>query len=520
MFLCTFVNRKSLIYYKNESKNNERNAFMKDIQSILVNPFKLLNDVLSIPLPSYKMSYMSIISDTFKDLFDIIYDGDVMESAVSDFLDQDAIKDRAEKLIANPNALIFLQFIEYFSKDINELQKDIALKMFSCSKEIQKKVSAYKRLYSNMSIDERGISAEINTHCLDLNDKTSMMVARFIKTSIESVVYLLLGKNHEVEMKNKIEIDLARKEVNKLDSKSGVDLKHHKKSVESDKDFSKLILKYRAGLTAMILAINSNNNLEDYIDFKKKKINSVKIIKINKKKFRNNSVFDSNAVPSDSIVFKKRFVSYLIKWVSDNIYELLEKLYKISDMDYIEYDVKLSYLDSIIYELSNIVLGILYDRDIPVSIMYFEILSVYNDMHGYDIKLLRKIKNIKNQSMELDNRLMNSNENEAITLDTLFKLVYLVSTKKPKSNNIISFDADTRYNDKDIILKMIELLGKAIIKSDEISDIFSIFINCNGTTRTINSYLSYEQLVGITAINYYAFITGSKNIRKFINKIV
>ena len=81
--------------------------------------------------------------------------------------------------------------------------------------------------------------------------------------------------------------------------------------------------------------------------------------------------------------------------------------------------------------------------------------------------------------MELDNRLMNSNENEAITLDTVFKLVYLVSTKEPRSNDIISFDVDTRYDDKDIILNMIEELGKAILKSDEISEFILKFLNSN-----------------------------------------
>ena len=105
---------------------------------------------------------------------------------------------------------------------------------------------------------------------------------------------------------------------------------------------------------------------------------------------------------------------------------------------------------------------------------------------------------------------------------TLFKLSYcmIIGKVKPKKIEIDSLEGLTIKN-KVLIKKLLRTLGRELIeKKDELNPMFDAYVQCNPMIWSTIDQSEVEVVMGIYGLTFYGWVTGSKEIMRYIEKML
>jgi hypothetical protein len=160
------------------------------------------------------------------------------------------------------------------------------------------------------------------------------------------------------------------------------------------------------------------------------------------------------------------------------------------------------------------------------DLIYFVELDTYINSERKDYKKnIRKMTNLEEQTFILSKRLTWwTTADEDVSMDTLLKLAYMVSTSDPKIKGRIEFHEGYKFRNVGETRQMITELGRAILDSREAYDIpklYKYFVKSDPLlwSRFDDVNNDTELLVGLVALKFYAFISNDRRIQKRVRKM-
>lgn len=552
-------------------REEERKMLIKEIKESLLNPIMILSNILSVDLPVNAMPYLSIMYKTISELFQSMYIYEIFEKEITSVLDSNGITDDdILKIATSKNKLgMFIQLLDVVDTDMDKIQIRIAKSVTSGSNADEIKINL-RRLLLNMSISESMVYGELKECTLITSETAIKRITTHLCKKINRIVDALMRpekynkKEEETDMKKerrhskkvvtefkkdnngRTSFDVNKKEsikfnntkkkrtkeelcnnINKLDKKYGCKLKHPKDTVDDEYEFNEMVNRYKEILARLLFAlngVNSSNNIVSNPIFgtqlKKIKIND--FFKDSSEWFNNIDYFTNNSI------YKVRFLSYLLTWAIKNLKKISEVMYYINhDGEFIEYEAKLSYVEKatrkICYMINKVLSGESYSEELLFFIKVEEYLSSPVKNINKARKKGDKIEFGLDQITDEIRGYVDAEQDE--TMDSILELAYLVSTGDMKCKGKIKFNPGYKFKNKSETKAMIEELGSAIIKNrkhDKIPKMFKFFIKSEpkifSKWKDVND--NKPLLTGIVALEYLAFISDDKAVRKRISKLL
>lgn len=541
---------------------------MSNIKNALINPMEIFNSILNIELPNEYYIYLNTLYTTLKDLFEILFDYNQNERNLQIILDKYNITDEMINSINDTRYGLesFMNLIRVIKFDLFKLQSflvihrvknsqadDIFLNMNKLFKHMvinpetfmldAKKISIFysENLltelgeYLNQSISVIMISAyspeSINRLWEDLDMSKKMKKSDRIKTDWykdeDGSVYFDIGKYSTIEIDEsptKKDLELT-KEINKFDKQHGCKLKEPKPTLDDEDDFDKEVNEYKVFLAKTLFLINK-------VSAKKKIVSTIfgqELRKINiDSKFKDKSKwFDNAEVDAESRKFKLRFMSYIILWLIKNIKKISEICYAVNkDGEFIEYEEKIEYIEYMVEKTIDVINKIMNGEELNQDLLYFQELIIYANMPENKVKKnIKKIDSIYKQSSFLDHNLERfSFYSQDISMDTLLKLSYMVSTNEWDVKGVIDFKQGYKFKNVNDTKIMIEQLGKSIRKirnKTGIPELIKFFIKSNPIVssrwKDIND--NKNLVTGVVALQYFSFLANFENIKRVVEGI-
>ena len=538
------------------------------LKESLVNPLMTIEVIIGAQLPDSRTPYLSSLYDTFNDIFNEIYHTNETINMIDSILNKNKITEDLLDRVNNDTKYrtsLSIQLMSAIRNDLQKAQISICKSRIINNVEIEKFVTNFRRLLINMSLNELFISNEIRSNLLFAQDNTITPLVEWVIESFERTVNIIInamkyndggcdmskskfsnsfvtewyeddtGIRFETVKKDRIKINDTKdkrdkneliENVNRIDKSSGVNLKNPRETIDDDADYEDRIGEYRYILSKILLVLNDIKESR-YISYDNIFGFGVKNIKINKK-FKDISIW-FNGIDSDldCNTFKARFLTYLISWVIKNLTKIADKCYILNDDgEFIEYDAKIAYIEHTIERLCVLTNNMLTGKNYEDDLLYFSEIQMYIKTRKKHLKKsLRKIDNIHTQSDILSVNLKSFLSSDDVSMDTLLKLSYLVTTHDYTSKFIVEFNPGFSFKDKEDAKIMIIQLGESIIDANKIygtTDMFEYFIKSDPLiySKYHDAQIDSRLVVGILAIKYFAFVINSKAIKKRVDKII
>lgn len=534
-----------------------------DIKKSIINPLLIFDNIIGAQLPDECMSYSSTVYQTFYELFDELFRDMDISRLDNVLLKKGITNDILEKILKNKRKSIqwFCSLMDIIILDVMNIQKRRCYALKDNKKIIELK-SDYRKLLPILSIDNTVMCAEINSNSLFVDFESANKMAVIISTLICNITDALMHPEKEcnnmsrtndtdnltvewdydvygnlyfnILKKDKIGIDnsfqkMIQRElvsnVNTFDKKLGVDLYNPSNVIIDGDDLFERIMHYRVILSRMVLILNSID-ADNYIDEHTIFGTELKRIKLNSNFKKISSCFDDTAYDIKTNKFIPRFLTYMYVWIIKDLDFIANKWYKISDdREFIEFDIKMNYIDRVVYNLSKLTSSMLTGGVYDDYLLFFNEIQIYlnTNMKNYK-KNMKKIDNIYSQGDLLSYNLRRfSGGSQDVSMDTLLKLAYHVTVSAPSAKNVVDFCLGYKFKNKFSTRYLIEQLGRSIIDDSRrygLQKMFKFFLNSGPYIYSSFEYTNNESLVGALALVYYSFLVNDKRICKAINKII
>lgn len=556
---------------------------IRDVERCLVNPLKAYKVFFDLTLPAENFYMVNWDYGPYMELYRYLCEEyDELDDLMINFI-QEKFHIKGDELfpihvLDNPFGRdlmmeYFVTFVEKYEEYIMELQTRICLNRVD-NEGIQFVLEDMPRLYKNLDLRAGNLMANISVALPLLSDETvvnerlAIRLTRFMAKTTHHVIDVLYNPDRyrkmeeirkmedimerdenkivcwktsekgvtsfEIISKDKLQFNMptlkeknkeTQKNVNKLDTSQGVDVKHPKETIDDEYEYEQKILAYKYTITKLISQLNGqdgNKYIRDNDIFGMQ----IKKIKINDKFKSVSKWFDGNDYDVDDVKFKAKFITYIGSWVCDNLEEIADKCYKFNDDGrFIEYDAKIEYVDYTASRVFDLIHKMLENISYEDDLMYFNEIQTYLKTRKKTLKRnMKKIDNINRQTVILADRGRRfSRAQQDITMDSLLKLAYLSATNSPSCKGIIDFNDGYRFRKKRESETMIAQLGAAIMKQckkNGPSQMFKFFVKSNPCIWTRHNTDWTEVNVGLCALKYYAFIANDADIDRMVAKVV
>lgn len=324
--------------------------------------------------------------------------------------------------------------------------------------------------------------------------------------------------------KKKEDMKQLRKEVNNLDEDYGLNLKHPQDMVDNSYVYEEKIHTYRVILTKLVCLLN-DADIDKYLIQQTVFGEELRKIKINKKFKKKSELFDGIAHNPSEFGFKSRFLTYLINFMIENLDKIPDACYKINkDGEFIEFEAKNEYLDTVMEYIADLIINMLEGNDYSNELLFVNELIIILDKTKK--KALKKIDKIYEQRELLQDHMRRVRSSQAVTMDTILKLTYMVSVNEyGKVRDIADIYVDFKKKDIDAVKIVIEQLGEAIIDAREddtdVNELYRLFLVAD--PRLLSRWKDVNDneplLVGLTALKYFGFIVNNKKVSRYIKAI-
>lgn len=458
-----------------------------------------------------------------------------------------------------------LKLISVIDSDIMTLRREICKKIKK-GDDTWLFIHTYYRLLESIDIDGKNIYDELTSVLVFEDKKVIQSLAIYIEYGINDVINFVLDKegelidmselrnkkyskdisvdwtmdemgkyNFDIVKKEKIKIDKSKKKkdkeelrenVNKFDKSYGSRLKHPINMIDDVYEYENMVMTYRILLTRLIFLLNDVNP-KNYLKKSELFGKEIKKIKINDDFVENSEWFDEVSYDYKSYKFKARFVTYMINWFQKNLDLIAHRSFYINeDSVFQEYESKTCYVEYVVERLCDFICKVFSGKSFQDDMMYFTELQIFLETEEKDVKKnLKKIENLNNQSFILSKRLTWwTTAEDDVSMDTLLKLAYMVTTTDPKIKGRIEFHEGYKFYNRKETKMMIEELGYAIIhsrKKYEVPHLFRFFVKSDPLLWCKYNDVNENQnlLVGIVALKYLAFVVNDKHITKKVKKL-
>ena len=494
------------------------NFSKKYVKQAILNPIYLLK-AIGLNIPSDDAPYISSVYKILKGTFNSIFDYNLNHEFIDDML-------------SNYEEVSFETMIEIMDNNIEEIQEKqysiISLSDIDKINDIEIDIeSVYYELLDNLDVEEytdRGIMV-----ISDIFGSITNGIITMINTKQEASGYEIDEEEEDDDEKYYEEpednIDQLTKNVNKFDKKKGVKLKKPKKTVSDKDELKEAIDLYKVLLSRLLFIINDVKSSK-YIVQDKIFGYTLKEININNKFKRKSRYFDEVLYNPDKYQFRARFITYILKFLIDNLDNIPDICYKMTSEEnpFIEFDVKYAQLNYLMEHTCILITNLLENKDYENDLMYLnEIIILVNSQNKKGCKKIHKI--YKQTEAIKDHIRRNKRRGQDITCDTLLKLAYMVCVHDThKVNNM--FKIPDRYKVSNVSNNryLLEFLGSSLIYAKEeygLSELFLSFVESEpllySRWKDVNS--SDRLSLGICGIQFLSFVMNDKNISKFINKM-
>lgn len=535
-----------------------------DIKKSMINPLLVFEHIIGMHLPDDCIVYSSTVYMTLHDLFNEIFANMSIDQLNNVLVKQGISDDILVKISNNKRNSIkwFCQIMEIIMLDVLKIQQQRCYDLRNNQK-INELKSDYGKLLPILSIDESILSAEINNNSLFTDTEYSNKIAEIISISISNIVDALLNirkKGSDImskfqyaddvvteldhdpngrtllrvlekdkigvndDLRKRLEREL-RLNVNSLDRDSGVDLNKPSNTIETEDDLFDIIMNYRVILSRIVLMLNDVDN-DIYINKHTIFGTSLQRIKMNSK-FKNMSrLFDDIRCGPNSKWFISRFLTHLYIWVIKNLDIIANKCYTVNnDGPFIELDAKLSYVELVVDNLSELTHALLIGSSYEKYLLFFNDIQIYLKTNKRNYKKnMKKIDNIAIQGEILSYNLRKfSGASQDISMDTLLKLAYLVSVSSYSAINVVEFSEGYKFKNSSNTRYLIEQLGRSIIEDSRkygLQKMFKFFICSDPLIQCSINNQTEELSVGILALKYYSFLVNDRRVNKIVSKII
>lgn len=322
-------------------------------------------------------------------------------------------------------------------------------------------------------------------------------------------------------------IDSARKNVNKMDKKHGVNLRQPMDPVDTEIAFRRKVEKYKLALAKYVLKLNKIS-LDEYIIDETIFGTYVKDIEISKRFRRSSKLFNGGELDMDDEKFVKRFITYIFAWVIKHLHDIATSSYVLNDDgEFIEYESKLSYTKYTVKNAIRLADKLINGEDVDRELLYFDEILFATQIGegkkkrtGHIIECVETLYN-KTGTLALDLRPFPNVPmyGQAETFESMLNLAYLVSTHDYKHRQQFEVKPSYRFWRHNMTKEYIAELGEAILKSRDKFDVpvvFRSFVLSDPKLGSRWGDVNEDKAlaVGVIALRYYGFITGNQYIRE------
>lgn len=425
--------------------------------------------------------------------------------------------------LMNPDDEDILGEIESKGKEYEEFLEKDSIDIYQENSGKKKKTK--KKSKEKLNMDEQLNIEEFhdNDTFLTFTDKEYDLVKDVVRESKASRK-ARKKKNHELE------IDSLVRETNALDKSFGCKLKKPKGEIDTKEKYYWLVKRYKLQVLQLLGNINQVN-INNYIETNKKFTLTLSKFKISKRFKQESKWFDGVQYDVEDIRFKARYITYISKYVLENIDDIATVSYQINgDSMFALYETKSQYMANVIEKLCDMICKIMKNEDAHREIMYFVQMSIYLTANRKNHKkVIKKVESIEDQLFLLSDRLrfrLNPfrRMRQDISMDTLLKLAYLCTIHDLSAKKVVPFIEGYKYRKHKDTRFLIQELGHNIIFNSSVyggNKIFLYFMKSGPQLycRWSDVNEDVELLVGLQAINFLAYISGDKRIKKMVRKV-
>lgn len=512
--------------------NNKKD---KKIKQALLNPLNIFSFIFGIDLPDSTLFYSDSIFNIFLSIFDIIFPYDKYNKYIDKIFYMNNISEKdMEKIVSKNNKIvIFSNLLNMIKDNLYNFQYLVCVKSKS-NKDVKEFKFNFNRLIKNIGLDPRTLFIEISSDMISYNKKAVYDICEFICHSINNCMKALVSEDTNCNIDEGIDfymkkndVNTLRKNVNSLDNETIPKLKKTEKSLYKDFDYQSRLIEYKNAVTEFIRDINNVTPSQlSSIDIIFN--TTTKQIKINDRFKKQSIYFNEKPRAVNNTQYIMRFISYIGEWIVSNLDKISDVYSKMDDYnEFTKYDRKIKHAENIIILYCSLVSKMIKRKNCKKEIIYLTEVQSYIQYNGHkEKKISNKINNINDQSEVLSIRLKRlSRSDQDISIDTLLKVSYLLSTNDLNCYDKIPFKSGYKFSNKEDTLYLVKQLGKKIsnyTSKHKVSKLFKCFIESNPliTSKLKNINSDRFLVLGLYALNYLAFVSNDKNIKRVVNNIL
>jgi hypothetical protein len=317
-----------------------------------------------------------------------------------------------------------------------------------------------------------------------------------------------------------------RENVNELDKQHGLRLRHPEKTTIDDRwdmrNAFAYIGRYIIRLIAVINSLDSEALIGDDGTIKEKTL----------LKFIHTIQFEKYDEPKNdnSTDYQIRYLSRLGCWIFAQLEVMAEVMYVCKQGSVLEaYEVKVDYAKEILKNYSLLIQKMLSGKDCTSNIMFFEELAIYIDSCPLELKKQQE----KEEKIELQTASLHfmlkpyRRHDDEVAFDTILKLAYYTATNETNlKKSGIEFPEKYRWWKRKYARECIRDLGKHIRMSwkrrEQCPQMYLEYMRAEPDIRcaVINDNKDNDLLIGVSAIQFYGFISGATRVQRYIRKIL
>lgn len=501
------------------------------VKKALLNPLLILTEILDLPIEK-EMLYTNMVYTTLYQFFNSLFPAEELEDGIDKILEYAGVDDEdLYSIIKSDKPLKKYMQLAYMTEE-----KFTKMRGLVCSSVLQNKnkelIDFVNDYVKGVELDESTIYNELYSLLEDeYSEKEVKTLSLFFTNRVREVLDMLSGKHikeKEKKMSKKAvksqNIEEMRQNVNALDKAYGCRLKHPVDTVDTEGDFIDRLSNYKVILTETIVKINGmavKKFIKKGRDILGNKLKTAKKFKIDGSFKKKSRWFSDEEVDVNTVTFNLRFITYSMKYVLDRLEELCDRYVELEKPGkFIEYESKVDYIDDVVCQLADTASRMYDGEKVPMTFMSDLEISMSDDKAKH---VKKKMEKIENQTDLLRIRLQNPWRGQDVAIDTICKMAYLLSTNEYKSTGCVSFIEGLKFRHRDNIKELIRELGKSIYKSRKrkgVPKLFKLWIEADPIIycrwEDDDKYLH----LGAIALQYYAYMSGSKLIQRAVDKMV
>ena len=516
------------------------------IKSCLLNPMMIPTTLFELETDFSDFVFLKCVNRTIKNVYDVIFND---YKKLDQWFCDNNIDTSIFAKIDSKNPSLFISFCEEYDDKLFEFYKRI----YDTRKndpDVIEVISQYKRLIDIFNFDVDTVSLEMSDNNLWLNKETADRYSKYMKHQIEDINSVIMMR--EIKYHNKkvaepmgllrtdkngvIMIDTSikdsikfgtgekqnnyniRKEVNKLDKMQDVKLKHPKSISCNNYEFSVSLNIHQRIINQEIARINGLNP-DKYLN---------KLITFEELKKKSPLFENYKDVDQFSYEFYMRFISLMMVYSAENLEDISKALYiRNGKKKWIKYEMKDEYIKMATNKLISLARGTLQEKIYHNELLeFFEVFQYIRKLKKKNIKNnYEKITIVHDMSEDLGFKIKSLLfKNSNMSIDTLIKLTFLVSTNECKVDEIVPILDKFSFHDKKTSDEIIKILGGKIRnswKENGIPVMLKLFMySCGFFVNDTNNADDINFDIGKICINFFSFIINNKTITKRVDKLI